>query len=70
MIFIDTLETNCTLKTDLSKVPKELFRRTERDGGLFSEISYNLLIENLPSGLMKFSIEIGGKEYSAVEVTY
>ncbi len=40
------------------------------DMSQYVEIHYNLQIENNQSGLMKFSLEIDGKEHSAVEATY
>jgi hypothetical protein len=63
---------NCTLESDLSKVPKSRFVKKTRasDSAEYIEIHYSLQIENNQSGLMKFSLEIGGKEYSAVDATY
>lgn len=67
--FADTA-INCELETDLSSVPKEYFQKNVIDGEPFSQITYNLLLENLPSDLMKFSIEVEGVEYSAIEARY
>ncbi|KAI1780540.1 hypothetical protein F4818DRAFT_396062 [Hypoxylon cercidicola] len=61
---------NCELETDLLDVPKEHFLKNVFNGEPFSQITYNLLLENLPSDLMRFSIEIEGVEYSAVEARY
>lgn len=69
MLSVDIV-TNCTLETDLSQIPKRFFVRRETNGVLFTEIMHNIIIENLPSGLMKFSVEVGGQEYSAVQATY
>lgn len=69
MLSVDIV-TNCTLETDLSQIPKRFFVRRETNGVLFTEITHNIIIENLPSGLMKFSVEVGGQEYSAVQATY
>ncbi|KAI0539552.1 Hsp70 family protein-like protein [Xylaria digitata] len=66
----DSIKMNCSLRTDLTKVPKSCFKQKYLDGKPYSRISYNLLLENLPSGLMKFSIEVEGKEYAAIEATY
>ncbi|TGJ87961.1 hypothetical protein E0Z10_g854 [Xylaria hypoxylon] len=55
---------------NLTKVPKSCFQQKFLDGKPYSRISYNVLLENLPSGLMKFSIEVDGQEYAAVEATY
>ncbi|XXG97656.1 hypothetical protein Hte_003963 [Hypoxylon texense] len=67
--FADTV-VNCELETDLSGVPKEYFQKNVFEGEPFSQITYNLLLENLPSDLMRFSIEIQGVEYAAVEARY
>lgn len=66
------MKINCTLKSDLNQVPKSCFVKKKRssDGADYVEIHYNLQIENNQSGLMKFSLEIDGKEYSAVDATY
>jgi hypothetical protein len=63
---------NCTLKSDFNKVPKTCFVKKTRasDSADYVEIHYNLQIENNQSGLMKFSLDIGGEEYSAVNATY
>lgn len=63
---------NCVLKSDLNKVPKNAFVKRNRpsDGAEYVELHYNLHVENNQSGLMKFSLEINGKEYSAVEASY
>lgn len=45
-------------------------RTRASDQADYVEIHYNLQIENNQSGLMTFSLEIGGKEYSAVNATY
>lgn len=67
--FADTA-VNCELETDLSGVPKEYFQKNMFEGEPFSQITYNLLLENLPSDLMRFSIEVEGVEYSAIEARY
>lgn len=66
------MKLNCTLKSDLSKVPKSCFVKKKRasDGAKYIEIHYSLQVENNESGLMKFSIEVDGKEYAAVDATY
>ncbi|KFG77530.1 hypothetical protein MANI_111979 [Metarhizium anisopliae] len=68
----DEVKLNCTLKSDLSKVPKSCFVKKKRasDGAKYIEIHYSLQVENNESGLMKFSIEVDGKEYAAVDATY
>ncbi|KAI0125684.1 hypothetical protein BJ170DRAFT_684939 [Xylariales sp. AK1849] len=68
----DDVKSNVTLNTDLSKVPKKHFRKLNRDsdGAPYSQLDYNLQIENGQSGLMKFSIEVDGKLYAAVDASY
>ncbi|KAF4312264.1 Hsp70 family protein [Botryosphaeria dothidea] len=62
---------NSTLHTDLTKVPKHHFVRKTRksDGAHYTELCYSLLVE-VQSGPMKFSLEVDGKEYSAVDADY
>lgn len=50
----------------------KLFKRKHRasDNAPYWQLSYNVQIENNQSGLMKFSLEVGGKEYGSVEATY
>ncbi|KAH0562067.1 hypothetical protein GP486_003228 [Trichoglossum hirsutum] len=59
------------LNTDLSKVPKSYFIKKARksDGATYCELHFKLLIE-IRSGPMKFSLEVGDEEYSAVNVDY
>jgi hypothetical protein len=40
------------------------------DRAKYSTLNFNLLIENNQSGLMRFSLEIDGIEYGAVEARY
>lgn len=61
---------NCRLVVDLSSIPKESLKLKELDGDPYCQVTFSLLLENLPSGLMRFSIRIDGKEYSAVEAKY
>ena len=60
------------MKTDFNKVPKDCFEKKTRksDGKLYYEIGYDLKIEINQSGLMKFSLEVDGQEYSAVEASF
>ncbi|OAA63621.1 Heat shock protein Hsp70 [Niveomyces insectorum RCEF 264] len=63
---------NCRLSTDLSLVPTSFFSRRERssDKAVFWKLAFALEIEINPSGLMKFSLKVGGEEYSAVETKF
>jgi hypothetical protein len=63
---------NCNLITDLNQVPKSLFTKKTRDkdGAPYSVLTYRLQVESNKSGLMKYSLEIKGKEYSAVDANY
>ncbi|KAJ3577211.1 hypothetical protein NPX13_g3354 [Xylaria arbuscula] len=66
----DSIKKNCALTVDLAKVPKSLFKKHELDGKSYSRITYSLILENLPSGLMRFALEAGDKEYAALEAKY
>jgi len=62
---------NCTLTTDLSKVPKDLFKKKKRssDGEEYWQLHFKLLV-TIQSGPMVFSLEAGGKEYGQVGAEY
>lgn len=65
---------NCTLKTDLSVVPVDAFKKRSRaaDDGeevKYWELHYKLLV-TIHSGPMLFSIVSGGKEYGQVGTDY
>ncbi|KAK4936971.1 hypothetical protein LTR10_022281 [Elasticomyces elasticus] len=68
----EDVKVNCELTTDLNAVPKSLFVKKYRksDGAPYCELNYKLQVENTQSGLMKYSLEVDGKEYSAVEASY
>jgi len=63
---------NCVLKTDLSLVPSRLFIHKKRpsDYADYVELYFDLVIRNDPSGLLKFSLEVDGVEYSCVDTEY
>lgn len=60
------------MQTNVSGVPLHFFKQKYRDSdnAPYMHLSYNVQIENNQSGLMKFSLEIGGKEYGSVEAAY
>lgn len=66
------VKVNCTLKTDFDKLPRSCFIQKKRrsDGADYVQIDYHLVVENDASGLMKFSLEVDGEEYSAVQASY
>lgn len=66
------VKVNCTLKTDFDKIPRSCFTPKKRrsDGADYIQIDYHLVIQNDASGLMKFSLEVDGEEYSAVQASY
>lgn len=72
---IDVVTKNCTLKTDLSVVPKSHFKKKSRisrtDGSTLHwwELHYKLLV-TIQSGPMLFSIQCGGKEYGQASTEY
>ncbi|KEZ45057.1 hypothetical protein SAPIO_CDS2479 [Scedosporium apiospermum] len=57
---------------DLSAAPRTCFTTKQRpsDGEFYTEIHYHLVIENDSSGLMKFSLEVDGKECGTVNAKY
>ena len=68
------LKKTCTLRSDLSVVPKELFERKWRldsDGNHVNwwELHYKLVV-TIQSGPMLFSINCHGQEYGVVAATY
>ena len=68
------LKLNCTLKTDLSVVPKHFFEKRSRrdsDGKMIKwwELHYKLVV-TIQSGPMLFSLKCRGKEYAAVAADY
>lgn len=64
----------CTLKTDLSVVPVDAFKKQSRFGENGEEIKYwelhYKLLVTVQSGPMLFSIVSGGKEYGQVGTDY
>jgi hypothetical protein len=68
------IKPNCTLTTDLSVVPKDIFeekRRWDGDGMVVKwwELHYKLIV-TIQSGPMLFSLNCGGKQYTAVAADY
>lgn len=61
---------NCTLSADLRSIDESLLRnRVGVDGKPYVEVKFDLVI-SLKSALMKFSLEIKGKEYGSVAAKY
>lgn len=66
---------NCVLTTDLSTIPKTLFKKksryNQRDGSKLDwwELHYKLLV-HIQSGPMIFSLQCGGKEYGQATAEY
>lgn len=61
---------NCTMKTDLSMISPDLFKKkTGPDGKEYWQLYYKLLV-TIQSGPMIFSIVCGGKEYGQVGTDY
>lgn len=70
----DLMKTNCTLKTDLSVVPKEFFEKKSRSDAhgnriKWWELHYKLVV-TIQSGPMQFSINCRGKQYGSVTTKY
>lgn len=63
-------KTNCTLVADLRTVDRKLFTKMVGvDGFTYYEVSYDLAI-TIKSAVMKFSLEVKGKEMGAVDARY
>ncbi|KAI2613000.1 actin-like ATPase domain-containing protein, partial [Hypoxylon fragiforme] len=61
---------NCTLTANLAKVDKSLFPvKRGANGKLYYEIDFDLVISTTTAN-MKFSFEIGGKEFGTVDAKY
>ncbi|TVY51093.1 Heat shock 70 kDa protein 12B [Lachnellula cervina] len=65
-----TTKTNCFLTADLSKVDRSHFKkRVGADGIDYVDVYYDLVITMKPA-VMKFSLEIRGKEIGSVSANY
>jgi hypothetical protein len=68
------LKENCTLRPDLSTVPKEYFERKSRTNEQGEKIKWWTLhykvIVAIQSGPMLFSMQCRGKQYGSVAATY
>ncbi|KAI9882584.1 MAG: hypothetical protein M1823_005673 [Watsoniomyces obsoletus] len=61
---------NCSMMSDLSKVPRKHFvRRTAYDGRPYYDIHFDLVVR-LQSAVMTFSLESNGEELGSVEANY
>jgi hypothetical protein len=61
---------NCTLSADLRTIDKSLLQpKTGADGKAYVDVNYDLVV-SLKSALMKFSLEIKGKEFGSVNAKY
>jgi len=63
------VQTNCTLRVDLSNIPKTQFKETRGHEGKFLKLNYRLLVK-IEGARMAFSFECGGKEYASVQADY
>ena len=61
---------NCVLTADLSGVDRALFRKkTSLEGKEYFEVHYSLVVTIMPA-VMRFSLEVEGKEMGSVEAKY
>lgn len=61
---------NCTLTCDLSSVDRQYFKkRTGVDGRAYVDVHYDLVVTT-KSAMMKFSLEVQGRELGSVEANY
>ena len=60
----------CTLQTDLSKIPRELFERKRNSKGIqYFKICYALTVKPT-SALLLFDLEFNGTSYGSVSSRY
>jgi hypothetical protein len=65
-----TTKINCVLTADLRKVDRKLFKkRAGKDGKTYYDVFYELVV-NIQPAIMKFSMEIAGKELGSVDASY
>ena len=61
---------NCVLTADLSGVDRGFFRKKmSLEGGEYYEVHYSLVVTIMPA-MMRFSLEVEGKEMGSVEARY
>ena len=61
---------NCRLTADLRSVDKRYLRKKiASDGRPYFKLDYNLVVST-KTAIMKFSLEVGGKEMGSVEAKY
>lgn len=64
------VKANCTLSADLRTIDRSLLKRKVcADGNTYVDVNYDLVV-SLKSALMKFSLEIKGKEFGSVAAKY
>lgn len=67
---LTSTKTNCMLIADLRNVDKSLFkRRVGLDRKEYLDVDHDVVV-SINEAVMKFSLEIGGKEMGAVEANY
>lgn len=66
----NVVQTNCTLSADLRTIDRSLLKKaTSGDGRPYLDLNYDLVV-SLKSALMKFSLEIKGKEFGSIVAKY
>ena len=67
---VPSVKRNCLLKANLSSVPKSEFKRDlGKDGKVYYHIHYDLVVTIKPA-VMKFSLEMKGKEMGSVDAKF
>lgn len=62
--------TNCQLTADLRNVDRSVFKKKmSLQNGTYYEVHYDLVV-TIQAAVMKFSLEIDGKEMGSVEALY
>jgi hypothetical protein len=66
----NVVKPNCSLTADLRSIDQSLLHnKTGADGKPYVDVYYDLVV-SLKSALMKFSLEIKGKEFGSVAAKY
>lgn len=66
----DTVKPNCQLTANLASIDKKhIISKVGADGITYNDVYFDLVV-SVKSALMKFSLEIKGKEFGSVNAKY
>lgn len=64
-------QVNCTLTADLRGVDRGNFiKKIGADGDTYYDVCYDLVVKIMPGAVLKFSLEIDGREMGTVNAKY